>query len=63
MLSLKGFFSVRSGIRIKTRIAAVSPPAGRLIQKPRVRQHIWAGKMKEGLTPSPSCILCQCPTN
>lgn len=31
---LRGFFSMRSGMRIKKRMAAVTPPAGRLIQKP-----------------------------
>jgi hypothetical protein len=63
MLSLNGVFSERSGIRIKTKIAAVRPPAGRLIQKPGVHQPILAGRMREKHTPSPSRILCQCPTN
>ena len=34
MFVLNGIFSVRSGIGMKKRIKAVTPPAGRLIQKP-----------------------------
>jgi len=35
MLFLNGIFSIRLGIWMKKRIKAVTPPAGRFIQKPR----------------------------